>query len=214
MKSFLFATVAVVALSSAAVAADAVIGDAALPVASTYNWTGAYVGAAVGYNWLSLKDVDYDDKHYTDGGFSGALYAGYNHQIDNWVLGIEADVRLSAADVPEDPAYITYDSRWAASLRGRLGFAADQFMPFVTGGLAVASFRGDHADDGTDLATSTVAGYVVGAGVDWAATQNIIVRAEYLFSNYGTNGFEFSGNDVHDVNMRTHDLRVGVAYKF
>ena len=211
MKSFLLATAAVVGLSSAAVAADA---TAELPVASSYNWTGAYVGAAVGYQWLTVMDHVGDLKHHTRGGFSGGLYAGYNHQIDNWVLGIEADVRLSAAKVPESPAYIEYKSRWAASLRGRLGYAADQFMPFVTGGLAVASFRGDHNSDGTDVATPTVAGYVVGGGVDWAATQNIIVRAEYLFSGYGTNEFMYAGDDPHNVNIRTHDLRVGVAYKF
>lgn len=211
MKTILLAASFLLAAGTIGHAADTVVYQEG---AAGYNWSGAYVGAAVGYNKLSLQDIDYEDDHYLDGGVSGALYAGYNHQIGNLALGLEVDVRLSAAEVPEDPAYITYDSRWAASFRGRAGYAAGQFMPYLTGGLAVASFRGDHNDDGTDLATSTVTGYVVGGGVEWAATQNLIVRAEYLFSDYGENEFEYSGNDVHNVDMRTHDVRLGVAYKF
>lgn len=211
MKKILLAAAFLVAAGAAGHAADAVVYRDG---AAAYNWSGVYVGAAIGYNSLSLQDVDYESEHHSDGGVAGALYAGYNHQIGNWVLGVEGDVRLSAAEVPEDPAYIAYDSRWAASFRGRAGYAAGKFMPYLTGGLAVASFRGDHGDDGTDLATSTVTGYVVGGGVEWAATQNLIVRAEYLFSDYGENEFEYSASDIHNVDMRTHDFRLGVAYKF
>lgn len=211
MKTILLASAFLFAVSGSALAADAVVYQEG---AAAYNWSGIYVGGAIGYNQLSLQDIDYEDEHFSDGGVSGALYAGYNHQIGNFVLGVEADIKASSADVPEDPAYLRYDSRWAASFRGRAGYAAGAFMPYLTGGYAVASFTGHHNDAGTDNATETVSGYVVGGGVEWAATQNIIVRAEYLFSDYGTNEFLYSGNDDHHVDMRTHDVRLGVAYKF
>jgi outer membrane immunogenic protein len=54
MKSILLATATLLGLAGSAFAADAVNVEPApvpLPVASTYNWAGAYVGAQVGYGW-------------------------------------------------------------------------------------------------------------------------------------------------------------------
>lgn len=213
MKPILLAAIGLVAISTAATAADTVDEGAA-----AYSWSGVYVGAAAGLNRLSLQDQTFDDQRYSDGGFAGAIYAGYNHQMGNLVLGVEADLKYSSAEVPEDPAVITYDSKWGASLRARAGYSIGNIMPYLTGGLAVASFEGDHSDDGTNLAKKTVTGYAVGGGIEWAATQNLLVRAEYIYSDYGTNGFAFAPGevaaDMHHVDLRTHDLRVGIAYKF
>lgn len=215
MKPILLAATVLVAISTAATAADTVVIDEG---AAAYNWSGVYVGAATGFNTLSLQDLTFDDQRYSDGGFAGAIYAGYNHQMGHLVLGVEADLKYASAEVPEDPAFITYDSKWGASLRARAGYAAGNIMPYLTGGLAVASFEGDHNDDGTNRAKKTVTGYALGGGIEWATTQNLLVRAEYIYSDYGTNGFAFAPgegtSDIHRVDLRTHDLRVGVAYKF
>lgn len=217
MKRILLAATALIAISTAATAADNVVINEG---AAAYNWSGVYVGAATGFNKLSLQDLNFDDERYSDGGFAGAIYAGYNHQMGDLVLGVEADLKYSSGEVPEDPAFITYDSKWGASLRARAGYSVGNIMPYLTGGLAVASFEGDHNDDGTNLAKETVTGYAVGGGIEWAATQNLLVRAEYIYSDYGTNEFAYAPgdipdvSDVHHVDLRTHDLRVGVAYKF
>ncbi|MEO5325010.1 porin family protein [Mesorhizobium sp. CC13] len=211
MRQILWAATALVAFATAAAAADNVVIE---PGAAAYNWSGVYVGGAIGYNELSLQDLDFEDDYHSGSGFAGAVYAGYNHQVGNVVLGVEADLKYSSADVSIDDAYIPYESRWGASFRGRAGYAVGSIMPYVTAGLAIANFRGDHEGNGEDIATETVSGYVVGGGVEWGATQNIVVRAEYLYSDYGANEFEFPINDIHDVDMRTHDFRLGVAYKF
>lgn len=44
--------------------------------------------------------------------------------------------------------------------------------------------------------------------------QNLIARGEYIFSGYGKNDFHFSGNDIHEIKVQTHDFRIGLAYKF
>ncbi|WP_378950707.1 outer membrane protein [Mesorhizobium sp. ANAO-SY3R2] len=215
MKTTLLASTFLFAVSGSAFAADAVVYQEG---AAAYNWSGLYVGAAIGYSSIRTEDVGEGQPSIADGGLGSAIYAGYNFQYRNWVFGAEADLKFSNAEV-EDIVYpLPYirpiESRVAGSLRGRVGYSLGQVMPYATGGLAMGSFRVDHAAGKADvLATETITGYVVGGGVEWAATDKLIVRAEYLFSDYGTDDFEFSF-DTHEFDVRTHDVRLGVAYMF
>ncbi|MFT4347606.1 outer membrane protein [Bartonella ancashensis] len=57
----------------------------------------------------------------------------------------------------------------------------------------------------------TMLGYTLGAGVDFAMTDNIILRTEYRYSDFGKKKFV---KDGIEVSYKTNDFRVGVAYKF
>ena len=67
---------------------------------------------------------------------------GFNWQINNWVLGLEADIQGTSQkggdtiSVVGPTATVNYDSRlrWFGTVRGRLGMAMDRFLPYVTGG--------------------------------------------------------------------------------
>ncbi|WP_273754665.1 outer membrane protein [Bartonella sp. MM73XJBT.G] len=65
---------------------------------------------------------------------------------------------------------------------------------------------GTWADD-----TKTMVGFTIGGGVDFAMTDNILLRAEYRYSDFGKKKF---ANDTREFNYKTNDFRVGVAYKF
>lgn len=212
MIRILLAYTCLLAVCGGALAADEVVYQ---PGASTYNWSGLYVGAAVGLNKLSVEGGD-DVRRFSDGGASGAIYAGYNHQFGNVVLGVEADLKFSGAEIEDSAMYIPYEARLAGSARVRAGYALGTLLPYVTGGVAIGSFRGDHGGQGNsaDFATETLTGYAVGGGVEWAATEKLIVRAEYIYSDYGTNDFDYYDGDIHDADIRSHDFRLGVAYKF
>lgn len=211
MKS-IFLTVAILGgFTTSAMAADAV---AELPVASTYNWSGAYVGGALGGNTIRGEDVSYGDGAKSDTGFSGAIYGGYNFQVNQWVFGVEGDVSFSGAKVDDGDYLLPLESKARGSIRGRVGYAIENIMPYFTAGLAVGSFRVDHNGGGSDIARETLTGYALGGGIEWGITQNLIARGEYIFSGYGKNDFHFSGNDIHEIKVQTHDFRIGLAYKF
>ena len=92
----------------------------ALPVA--YDWTGFYVGGHVGYGWA---DKDWRDAfglvttHSADG-FLGGGQAGFNYQINQFVLGVEGDV--SWANLKGDSTQVFGRGAGHAELqlRGRL----------------------------------------------------------------------------------------------
>ncbi|WP_375706288.1 outer membrane protein, partial [Bartonella sp. AA2SXKL] len=57
----------------------------------------------------------------------------------------------------------------------------------------------------------TMIGYTLGGGVDFAMTDNILLRAEYRYSDFGKKKF---AKEKLEINYKTNDFRVGVAYKF
>lgn len=211
MKRLVVAAAFILAPGGFAFAADAVeevvISDPA------YNWSGVYVGGALGWASIGYDELenDYDDRR--DDGFAGALYVGYNFQMDNLVFGVEGDLNFRTAE-PEDPNTNPFSQNLGGSVRGRIGYAFDRFLPYFTAGVAIADFEADHDGNGDDVADKTMTGYAVGGGIEWAATDNIILRAQYLYSDFGKDTFEFSGSHEHEYDVRTHDFLVGAAYKF
>src|SRR5688572_23863799 len=94
-----FASALLLGAAGAANAADLIIEDApAADIAVAGDWTGAYVGGHIG--WVS-GDVDWElvpqpgpAGTYTIGGWLLGAQAGYNWQVDTFVLGLEGDVSL------------------------------------------------------------------------------------------------------------------------
>ncbi|MDD9328996.1 MAG: porin family protein, partial [Bartonella sp.] len=133
--------------------------------------------------------------------------------------------------------FIKYDhtlkAKWAGATRVRIGFAADRIMPYVAGGVAYTQLQDTlitsigteqvpaQKADGKDKETSgqsstadetkTMIGYTLAAGVDFAMTDNVMLRAEYRYSDFGKKKLH---NDKFEVSYKANDFRVGVAYKF
>ncbi|KEC55770.1 porin [Bartonella koehlerae] len=115
--------------------------------------------------------------------------------------------------------------KWSGATRVRIGFAAaDRIMPYVSGGVsyvqvqAVSSTKVTQAADGAEIVsakffdkTKTLVGFTLGGGVDFAMTDNVLLRAEYRYSDFGKKKFEKDGSEL---SYKTNDFRVGVAYKF
>jgi outer membrane immunogenic protein len=167
-------------------------------------------------------------------GFVGGAHAGYNFQFGSIVLGAEADIEATGIGGGREFAFVdrfgnTYtvnsgnDIDWQGSVRGRVGFAFDRALIYATGGLAFADFAGNgetftgpfgtffgSRDDGVEW------GWTLGAGVEYAFTNNLTTRVEYRYTNFERGGNRFnevafsSGGD--DVDF--HTVRAGVSYKF
>ncbi|MET3589608.1 opacity protein-like surface antigen [Bartonella silvatica] len=116
----------------------------------------------------------------------------------------------------------TLKQNWSGATRVRIGFAADRFMPYIAGGIAYAqlqdavsvSFKkegGKESSKNLTDETKTMIGYTLGGGVDFAVLDNVIVRAEYRYSDFGKKKF---AKEKLELSYKTNDFRVGVAYKF
>lgn len=172
---------------------------------TTYNWSGAYLGAMLGYQWgdfdvQGLGDVEADG--YVAGG-----YAGYNFQSGALVFGVEGD--LAATDLSETSAGTTLESELTGSIRGRVGYAFDRILAYGTGGVAFADVT---ASDGTVSDDNWHTGYVVGAGIEAAMTENILARVEYLYTDFGDETYNLT--TATNADLSSHTVRAGIGYKF
>lgn len=186
--------------------------DCPTPVAPAL-WDGPYLGLHGGYASADFGGVfngdgvtapvfDLSDLDVQGGVVGGQL--GYLHtlQRNGLVLGAEVDFSLAFADDELsffDPAAVVVSDtdfdlsvqlrgelNWLASARLRAGLDMDELMPFVTGGVAMASWGfeasttlGPVTEAGS--ADETTFGGVVGGGIEWMIDEDISVRAEGLY---------------------------------
>jgi outer membrane immunogenic protein len=174
----------------------------------------------------------------------GGLHAGYNWQFaPTWVTGIEGDwswakaggsltgpwVAIPPALLGAPPNFTTMSSKldWVTSLRARFGYlVTPNVMAYATGGVAWAKLDYSASAIGflysaTTAFSDTQTGYVVGGGLEWAITNNWLLRAEYLFYRFNNapnvvvtaigsanpSGFSWSATTLSVA-------RAGLSYKF
>jgi outer membrane immunogenic protein len=186
------------------------------PVAPlVYSWTGFYLGINGG-GGFGRSAWDTTGNFDISGGVVGGT-AGYNYQVGQAVFGVEADIdwadikgSTSSAGCPFGCK--TSDS-WLGTVRGRLGYAADRFMPYITGGGAFGDVK---AETPGFSSSDDRAGWTVGAGLEFAIAQNWTAKAEYLYVDLGkfNCGASCGGPATNNVSFTTNLVRAGVNYRF
>lgn len=238
MKRFLLATVSMVALTSAARAADM---PAAMPTkermyapAPVASWDGAYFGVQGGVvrrdTTNTYSPFDLTQAGSKTGGSGGAL-AGYNWQQGSFVYGLEGDWNwVSAKSSALGPGLLSsYDVSWLATIRARAGLAFDSTLFYLTGGAAFGHVKDSVAFlPGLGIAArtsytqdQTKAGWAAGVGVEHMLAPNWTARAEFRFADLGkSNANCVPGTSSCGTSDRTdfgNTLMmgiVGVNYKF
>lgn len=203
----------------------------AAPGAQAADWTGFYIGGQVGGAWSdgtlnfigAFPPVPAPVNNMSDSGFVGGVRVGYDHQINQWVLGAVADINATDLSdtnlIPFGPATTnSYDVNFTGSVRGRVGYLANEYvLGYVTAGWAFADvdYTNQFGASPTQTIGDTMSGYIVGAGVEWAATEMFSAFAEYTYSDFGSNttaaAAPFAG---HRFDLDIHQIVVGVAYRF
>lgn len=173
---------------------------------------------------------------------SGALAGGYGMQFGNILVGIEASantlfiddesVRRQEMDAnPGSQSTIRQSVKadWMATLRPKLGWAQDNWLGYVTGGVAATQVRfdaqyTDNAFSGFSRATKQhfVAGWSLGFSGEYALDKNWALRGDYLFTRFGevksvsdvTSTNNPGGTMLHSADLDTHGLFIGVTYRF
>jgi len=214
-------------ISTPAWSADATVTT---PVAA-FNWSGAYLGAEIGYGWgrdhihdrhrIAPFESDYST-HFNLNGALGGIYGGYNFQSGNWVYGAEGDIEASGLNGDNTDYiggdYSTARIRWQGSLRGRLGYAFSNNLVYASGGLALGDIKTEYFLSPDKDGYSTIkAGWTIGAGLEHAFTANWIARIDYRYTDFGrvTDWTKNTDPDwKYHNDLTQHSIQVGIAYKF
>jgi outer membrane immunogenic protein len=237
MKKALFVGVACVALlSTSTQAADMRIAKELPPRAPAFSWTGFYLGshtgAAIGLTTTSNTTpyggfdanipVSYDLNTVA---IFGGGQIGYNWQLGNIVLGVEAEggylgARDSQRPVPDDLVEVRYG--WYGTFTGRAGFAYDRLLTYVKGGAAVAQIRNTASDFAGGVITpndfsqvsSIKWGWTIGSGFEYAILPNWNVNSEYLYMDFGTRNSTNIAGDIFEHRNRIQTWKVGLNYRW
>jgi outer membrane immunogenic protein len=249
MKRFLLASAAVAALATPAFAADlpvATYPTKAPAYVAAYNWTGFYIGANLGGAWARVTNTDLfsggavpfvNSSSSTISGVIGGGQLGYNWQTGNLVFGLEADIDgsgergTSTTVIPGFGTDTVSNTVHAfGTARARVGFAADRWLWYATGGFAWQSVSfndaftpaGGGTLTGISNGNSTRGGYSVGGGIETALWGNWTGRVEYLYLDTGTWTTTTTGlalpagttTVTNSVRTQNNVVRAGLNFRF
>jgi outer membrane immunogenic protein len=220
------AGVATIAMLTACVAAQAADMPIKTPyykgpmrsVVAYYNWTGFYAGVNAGYgfgtsNW-SLPGVSTSPKGVVAGGT-----LGYNWQAGSIVYGIEGDFDWSGVKGSASCFAVSTcetSNPWLATVRGRLGYAFDRWLPYITAGGAYGNVKATTSAPPPGVpasASKSEFGWTAGAGLEYAMMGNWTAKIEYLYVDLGS--FNAATAPLtNNVSFKESLVRVGLNYKF
>ncbi len=219
----LLASAGLAALAAGAEAADfgALPPPRGAPVlVPFFTWNGFYAGFNAGYGfghsrWTSTAGV-------TTGNFNigGALVggtAGYNLQLGGFVFGIEADIgwsNIKGSTATSCAGTCATSNNWLGTARGRIGYAFDRFLPYVSGGAAFGDIKGSTTPGGSFSAAAV--GWSAGGGLEYAFLNNWSAKVEYLHIDLGkaTCSAACSAGSPIAVTLTAQIVRGGLNYKF
>lgn len=229
----------------------------------TYDWSGLYIGANIGTSHARINGTTSTiDPNSPIGGGRGSdsgsdqwngsivgVQLGYNWMLNkNILLGVEGD--FSAPNLSHDTNGVskfgvsdkTFNVDTIGMLRGRVGYASNNWLIFGTGGAAwthvrTSNTQGPCGDGGTppnysiancssgpftgvpygtkDNSSINKTGWTIGAGAEVGITQNWTTRLEYIYTDFGSLHFSNpSFNRESTFKLKTNSLQIGFNYKF
>ena len=178
-------------------------------------WVGPYLGIVGGGGW-GQSQWDGVDRFDISGGLIGGTI-GYNfRRFGQVVVGVEGDVAWSGiggTTIACAPACETRN-HWLATARGRVGYAFDNLLPYVTAGLAVGDIEA--SVPGFPAGSVTSAGFTAGFGLEVGLSSTVRVKAEYLYVGLGDYncGFNCGLGANGNVSFYANVLRGGLNIRF
>jgi len=220
----LIAAVLLASVATAAFAADLPSRKAAPVPAPVYvppafTWTGLYVGINGGYGWSNFRGAGGNVFADPSGGMIGGT-VGYNYQIGQFVVGLEDNLdwtdlsnsRTLTGGVSTKSRVNAFNTAFA-----RAGVAFDRALFFAEGGLSSGDVKNQVTDPklpGTISQSGWENGYGIGGGVEYAFTNNISARADYVFSHLQDKTYFAGTPDVVKAGLNVSQIRGGLNYKF
>ena len=211
-------------LASPALAADLPNRQYAPPANDYYappvfTWSGLYVGlnGALGIGRFSSAGSQAFGSAF--GGLGGGTI-GYNYQSGSLLVGAEGDIDFgSISGSGSGFQHSSGNIQGLGTARVRFGYVYDRALFFVTGGYAGASLHGSVTDTAgaPNLFVDQshyLNGYVLGAGVEFAVSNHVSVKGEYLFTGLSSNTFFSGTRDALTAGANISLIRAGLNYRF
>jgi outer membrane immunogenic protein len=183
--------------------------------------SGFGTGLFAGYNWQRgpfVFGVEQD---------AGGLFSAVGHGIIIPPLppgppgppGPAGPAGPAGPGAPTGPAQSnTYKINWDGHAVGKAGFAMDHWLFFATGGL---SFAGFNFQEGVPVGAAPagsletiLTGFSVGAGIEYAFSQHILGRLQYIYDDFGARNFTAIDGGIYHVNLTAQTVKGGVAWKW
>ena len=216
-------------------------------VPQLYDWTGFYAGAHLGYAWGrsdwteqpdglagSLNMFQRYDAFANTGSWFAGLQVGYDFMLPNRVVvGAVADLsapswrslnNISIGGISTFVSPMLGQESYSetvldmGTVRGRIGYAPNNWLFYATGGFAWAYDRltVTQLDNSgtTDMPFLWRFGWAAGAGIEMPLAQNWTAGLEYLYTRYGnsTVGFANAGQTFQS-DLALQELRLTLNYR-
>lgn len=202
-----------------------------------FDLSAAEGGGLIGWNFQSGRWVFGPEGDFAWGNASRTLPGIPGQAIPPMLL--PADFGTNTSNVRQS---------WDASARLRAGWLfTPNLLGFVTGGFAVTDARASFTCGvlfpvglcgagpyfgRTSSYSSTLTGFTVGAGAEYAVSSNWLIRLQYRYSDYGSisfnnvvtplllvttnaiNGIGVQETNSTKVSLQTHEVQAALVYKF
>jgi len=199
-------------------------------------------GAGTFYNPANIPPINANGASSVNPkGFTGGIQAGYNLQFGSLVTGFEVDFNyfgvkasrsVSAAYLANPTTGYTINQEvkadWLLTARPRVGVAVNNWLFYLTGGLAVTNVKYTNsyvetfypsAQNGS--VSKTKLGWTAGLGTEYALLNTWSVKAEYLYAGFGSVSSNVPivapGSQTapfsNSANLKEHIVRFGINKK-
>lgn len=185
-----------------------------------------------------------------DAGFFGTVEAGFDYQLgSSVVIGALANYDFGKTKMNHEHGEFvndnngnilddaTYKTEWEIGdswgIGGRLGFLVhESALVYALGGYTQAKIKGEvdlqaanNSEVGTSHSDSSWEdGWFVGGGVEALLTENISLKGEYRYADYGSvkidsDDFDDTSGMIHDgssqeADITVHSVRAVLSYRF
>ena len=196
-----------------------------IPPPAVLSWTGFYIGLNSGGGFGSSTwstPFGAVSRYQVDGLMTGGQIGG-NYQIGEFVIGAEGDIdwqNLRSAQGNGICAFAVVGgcataSNYFATIRGRVGYAPQHMLFYVTGGGAFTNVKPSTA--ALPYGGGAETGWTAGAGIEYLMTYNWTMKLEYLYASFQNATCNAGSCGVlapATVSFNENVVRLGVNYKF
>jgi len=195
-------------------------------VSGPHNWSGIYFGGSLGWAW-GESDWTFLNGNRTSPSFDGVIAGGHvgaQHQWGNVVVGVEASLSgggpIDGSASCPNPSFRCHvnDVDRIFTIGPRVGWAADRWMAYGTGGYANAKIVTDTPFVATGVAFDSTSshhrGWFVGAGVEFILARNLVLGVEYQHIDLETLRHDGPGVDARDLDADLDLVRARLSFLF
>jgi outer membrane immunogenic protein len=239
MQKILMAAAVAVLCGSGAQAADlAAHAPPEVVATSATNWGGFYAGifggVAASNPQFSIDPTGgptFATIDVTGNGFLGGGRIGYDFDAGPALLGVYGDIAatsIQSSISANAPGLLLGTSvnassklDWVGTIQAKLGMpVSDSLLVYAHGGFAhghtsqTASLTIGGGGPAPFTASQDRNGWVLGAGVEFAVTNNLFFNTEYSYTDLGTAAITSFGVATLNEKLAYHQITAGLSYKF